>query len=132
MSTDTVTHRKLVRVFTAIGPYLRELKSSESQYFFDCLSVCVSAKAEPDARTFWGWWLTLETKDSQHFEFHYQLGFFDVDGEWQTRALPKKHQAEVARTLREFYDKLETCLEGLSLSMSPSAALEKDHLLSIA
>ncbi|MGO1245897.1 MAG: sigma factor-binding protein Crl [Oceanisphaera sp.] len=132
MSTDTVTHRKLVRILTAIGPYLRELKSSESQYFFDCLAVCVSAKAAPNEREFWGWWLTLDTQDGQHFEFHYQFGFFDIEGEWQGRALPKKHQAEVTRTLRDFYAKLAACLESLSLTISPSATLEKDHVLSLA
>ncbi|MBO1518471.1 sigma factor-binding protein Crl [Oceanisphaera pacifica] len=132
MSTDTITHRKLIRILTAIGPYLRELKSSESQYFFDCLAVCVSAKAEPSEREFWGWWLTLDNQDGQHFEFYYQFGFFDVEGEWQARTLPKKHQAEVTRTLRDFYVKLEACLENQSLTMNPSAALEKDHVLSIA
>ncbi|GGB33615.1 sigma factor-binding protein Crl [Oceanisphaera marina] len=132
MSIDKVAHRKLVRKFTAIGPYLRELKSNESEYFFDCLSVCVSAKAEPQAREFWGWWLTLSTEDGENFEFYYQLGFFDASGEWQERALPKKHQTEVARTLRDFYDKLEGCLDGLSLNARPSPALGKDHLLSLA
>ena len=132
MAIDKVTHHKLVRKFTAIGPYLRELKSSESQYFFDCLSVCVSAKAEPEAREFWGWWLTLSTEDGLNFEFHYQLGFFNASGEWQQRALPKKHQAEVARTLRDFYEKLGVCLDDLSLNIHPSPALGNNHLLSVA
>ena len=132
MTIDKVSHHKLVRVFTAIGPYLRELKSCETQYFFDCLSVCASAKAEPEAREFWGWWLTLDTEDGQQFEFHYQLGFFDAQGEWQLKAIPKKHQAEVARTLRDFYDKLGVCMDGLALSVRPGAALGQDHLLSPA
>ncbi len=132
MTTDTVTHRKLVRKFTAIGPYLREAKSNESEYFFDCLAVCASAKAAPEAREFWGWWLMLTTEDSQNFEFHYQLGFFDASGQWQERALPKKHEAEVARTLRDFYDKLGSCMNSLSLSIRPSPALGNNHLLSAA
>ncbi|ART83253.1 sigma factor-binding protein Crl [Oceanisphaera profunda] len=132
MSIDTVSHRKLVRVFTAIGPYLRELKSCETQYFFDCLSVCMSAKAEPEVREFWGWWLTLDTKDGEQFEFHYQLGFYNAKGEWLLKPIPKTHQAEVARTLRDFYDKLGVCMDGLALSVRPSEAQGKDHLLSPA
>lgn len=132
MSTNQVIHRKLVRQFTAIGPYLRELKSTPAQYFFDCLSVCISAKAEPDAREFWGWWLTLDTQDGELFEFHYQLGMYDRKGEWQIRDIPKTHQAEVARTLRDFYDKLGACFDELALTVRPSAKLGKEHLLSPA
>lgn len=132
MSIDTVSHHKLKRIFTAIGPYFRELKSCETQYFFDSLSVCMSAKAEPEVREFWGWWLTLDTQDGQQFEFHYQLGFYNASGEWLPKAIPKKHQAEVARTLREFYDKLGVSMDGLALSLRAGAALGEDHLLSPA
>jgi hypothetical protein len=51
MTTDKVTHHKLIRKFAAIGPYLREPLSSEAEYFFDCLAVCASAKAAPEKRT---------------------------------------------------------------------------------
>lgn len=132
MTTDKVTHHKLVRKFAAIGPYLREHMSNESHYFFDCLAVCASAKAAPEKREFWGWWLTLSTQDNENFEFHYQLGFYNAAGQWQPQALPKKHEEEVVRTLRDFYDKLGVCLESLSLAIRPSPALGEKHLLSTA
>ncbi|ART79838.1 sigma factor-binding protein Crl [Oceanisphaera avium] len=132
MSIEKVSHHKLVRELTAIGPYFRVLKSREGQYFFDCLAVCVSAKAEPEVREFWGWWLTLDSQDGQHFEFNYELGLFDIQGDWQPKAIPKKHQAEVARTLRDFYDKLGVCMDNLALSVRPCVKLGNDHLLSPA
>lgn len=132
MSIEKVSHHKLVRELTAIGPYFRVLQSSEGSYFFDCLAVCVSAKAEPDAREFWGWWLILESQDGKQFECNYELGLYDSQGEWQLKAIPKKHQAEVARTLRDFYDKLETCMDKLALQVRPCVELGKDHLLSPA
>ncbi|MDP5292647.1 sigma factor-binding protein Crl [Oceanimonas sp. CHS3-5] len=132
MSTETVSHQKLLRVFTAIGPYLRSEQSTENSYFFDCLAVCASAKAAPEKREFWGWWLKLSPKSEQHFEFHYRLGYYDVDGQWRDRAIPRKHEDEVARTLRDFYDKLATCLDELSLSAGPAPELGDKHLLSPA
>lgn len=130
MTINTVTHRRLVRQFAALGPYLRELQSTETQYFFDSLSVCVSAKPEPELREFWGWWLFLTTQDGQHFEFHYHLGLYEADGHWVEKPIPKTHQAEVTRTLRDFYDKLDGCLSELSLSMRSATSLGTDHLLS--
>ncbi|MDV2858039.1 MULTISPECIES: sigma factor-binding protein Crl [Oceanimonas] len=133
MSTETVSHGKLLRLFAAIGPYLRSEQSSQDGYFFDCLAVCVSAKAEPEKREFWGWWLKLVPKSDQSFEFHYRLGHFGGEGgEWQERDIPRKHEEEVARTLRDFYDKLAACLDELSLSAGPAPELGDKHLLSPA
>lgn len=132
MTTEKATHHQLLRKLAAIGPYLRSEVSDESVYFFDCLAVCVSAKAAPEAREFWGWWLTLTRKDEETFEFHYTLGFYDVEGQWQAQTPPKKHQAEVTRTLRDFYEKLTLCLDGLGLKARPSPTLGESHLLSVA
>ncbi|PSJ45459.1 sigma factor-binding protein Crl [Zobellella taiwanensis] len=132
MSTEKVNHQRLVRKFAAIGPYLRSEQSDEQRYFFDCLAVCASAKAAPEKREFWGWWLVLSPREANRFEFDYRLGFFDAAGRWQEQALPRKHEEEVARTLRDFHDKLTTCLDGLSLSAAPSPRLGDKHLLSPA
>ncbi|WP_107853164.1 sigma factor-binding protein Crl [Oceanimonas marisflavi] len=132
MSTETVSHQKLLRLFAAIGPYLRSEQSSQDGYFFDCLAVCASAKLEPEKREFWGWWLELSPKNEQDFEFCYRLGYYGGEGEWQERDIPRKHEEEVARTLRDFYDKLSVCLDELSLSATPSPELGDKHLLSPA
>ena len=100
--SERVTYKRLLRQFAAIGPYLREDLCEEGRYRFDCLSVCVSAKPAPDKREFWGWWLVLEQEDHS-FSYHYQVGFYNADGEWINKPLPKKHQAEVERTLNHFY-----------------------------
>ena len=78
----------MLRQFAAIGPYLREDLCEEGRYRFDCLSVCVSAKPAPDKREFWGWWLVLEQADHS-FSYHYQTGFYNADGEWIDKALPR-------------------------------------------
>ncbi|MCT7655952.1 sigma factor-binding protein Crl [Oceanimonas sp. NS1] len=132
MSTEAVSHQKLLRLFAAIGPYLRSEQSEEQAYFFDCLAVCASAKVEPEKREFWGWWLVLAPQDEQRFEFHYRLGYYDAEGNWQERDIPRKHEEEVARTLRDFYDKLAACLDELSLSATSSPELGDKHLLSPA
>ncbi|WP_116473751.1 sigma factor-binding protein Crl [Zobellella maritima] len=132
MTTEKATHHQLLRKLAAIGPYLRSEMSAESRYFFDCLAVCASAKAAPELREFWGWWMILTMKTEDTFEFHYTLGFYDAAGEWKPQAVPKKHQDEVVRTLREFYEKLGLCLDGLGLKVVPSPALGESHLLSAA
>ena len=44
----TPTHFRLLTTLRAIGPYLREVQSSEGAYLFDCLSVCVNDKKSPE------------------------------------------------------------------------------------
>ena len=110
--SEKVTYKRLLRQFAAIGPYLREDLCEEGRYRFDCLSVCVSAKPAPDKREFWGWWLVLE-QDDHHFRYHYQLGFYNADGEWLDKPIPKKHQVEVERTLNRFYKLISDKLTAL-------------------
>ncbi|MGL5481682.1 MAG: sigma factor-binding protein Crl, partial [Aeromonas veronii] len=107
------------RQFAAIGPYLREDLCEEGRYRFDCLSVCVSAKPAPDKREFWGWWLVLE-QDDHHFRYHYQLGFYNADGEWLDKPIPKKHQVEVERTLNRFYKLISDKLTALECQLAPA------------
>ena len=117
--SERVTYKRLLRQFAAIGPYLREDLCEEGRYRFDCLSVCVSAKPAPDKREFWGWWLVLEQADHS-FSYHYQVGFYNAEGEWLDKPLPKKHQAEVERTLHHFYKLISGKLAQLECTLLPA------------
>lgn len=102
-------HGRLITKFASIGPYLREGQSSESMYFFDCLSSCISAKKEPDCREFWGWWWLL-TPTQKGFEYRYCFGRYDAQGEWTEDKVPQKHQEMVLKTLNDFHEKLTKLL----------------------
>ncbi|MGL5948954.1 MAG: sigma factor-binding protein Crl [Aeromonas sp.] len=97
------------RYLATLGPYLREEQCQPNLFFFDCLAVCASAKAPPEKREFWGWWLTL-AQTEQQFNYHVHTGLFHVDGQWRNKPIPKKHQAEIDRTLRQFLLLLENKL----------------------
>ncbi|MGL4715553.1 MAG: sigma factor-binding protein Crl [Aeromonas sp.] len=116
---ERVTYKRLLRQFAAIGPYLREERCEEGRYLFDSLSICASAKPAPDKREFWGWWLVLE-QDDRHFRYHYQLGFYNADGEWLNKPIPKKHQAEIDRTLSCFYKLISEKLAALECQLVPA------------
>ena len=108
--TKSPTHYRLLSTLRAIGPYLREAQSTDSLYIFDCLSVCVNDKKSPEQREFWGWWLELEKNDDL-FEARYRTGLYDVTGEWQEKALPKKAVEDVTRTQEAFHRKLLETLQ---------------------
>ncbi len=101
---------RLTMKFTAIGPYFRQQESSESSYFFDCLSSCISAKKEPDVREFWGWCFTL-TPTKKGFEYRYYFGRYDAQGKWHRDKVPAKHSEAVLHTLNDFYIKLVSVIE---------------------
>jgi sigma factor-binding protein Crl len=98
-------HGRLVTKFASIGPYLRQAKSSETEYFFDCLSSCISAKKDPDCREFWGWWWIL-TPTEEGFSYRYEFGRFDAQSRWIADKVPQKHSEMVIKTLNDFHTKL--------------------------
>lgn len=113
------TRGRLLRCFTALGPYIREPQCQEGHYFFDCLAVCVNAGVAPEKREFFGWWLTLipqETGLSQN-----TIPVFDKKGLWQEKSLSDKEIRDaVSKTLTDFYPRLQAVLQELDLSLTPS------------
>lgn len=134
VSTDhnKIYFRKRVRVFNAIGPYLREMQCEPTSYFFDCLTVCVDTKEEPEKRQFFGWWMEMKIVDDV-CEYDYQFGLYDEAGEWQKQRIPTSHKEAVTASLTKFYEKLSPCLhEKLALPIKPSPVLAKSRILSAA
>jgi len=129
MESKVPSHYKWVKQLAAIGPYLRECRSREGAYFFDCLSVCISAKKAPDRREFYGWWFTL-TQQGDAFVYSYSYGVFDGNSDWHHREIPSRHQEEVERSLLEFFQKLREQVEAESgLKLAPAGELDaKFHL----
>ena len=124
-NTKIMTHGRLMTQFTRIGPYLRQNKSSEESYFFDCLSVCVDADKAPDKREFWGWWFELSVIKSG-FEYVYEFGKYDKKGHWTQEEVPKDVKDEVQKTLEVFYAKLTAFLdESTELKLVPNALIKK-------
>ncbi|PHM33353.1 sigma factor-binding protein Crl [Xenorhabdus innexi] len=114
------SRNKLLKSFSALGPYLRELKCQNNYFFFDCLAVCVSAKAAPEKREFWGWWLELEQQE-KGFVYNYQIGLFDKHGEWLPMNIKKDADfKQLESTLQAFHQRLSDSLNTLQLTLTPS------------
>lgn len=134
MTTTTLfpPHGRLMTKLTALGPYLREKKSQEGYFFFDCLASCVNADKEPEEREFWGWWLVLTATDNG-FEYSYDFGRYDLSGEWNEGKLPAKHKDAVMKTLVDFHEKLTPFIvDECQLTLSASSNLTQAQLTELA
>jgi len=118
------THYRLLSALKAVGPYLREPQSEEGHYLFDCLSVCVNDKKSPEEREFWGWWLELD-KSEDGFSAKYNVGKYNLAGDWDSQSLPKKAVEEVNRTQEAFHQKL---VDVLSSQFELNVTLDKESV----
>ncbi|MCE0494368.1 sigma factor-binding protein Crl [Vibrio salinus] len=104
------THNRLIATFKAVGPYVREEHCIDGCYVFDCLSVCINDKKEPEKREFWGWWMEL-TKEGEHFSSVSRVGRYDSRGKWVIEEPGTSELEEVKRTHEVFLEKIKTALK---------------------
>lgn len=119
------TRGKLLKRFAQIGPYIREQQCQESQFFFDCLAVCVNKKVAPEKREFWGWWMELE-RNNEQLIYHYQIGLFDKNGDWLHQNISKNDVVEsINETLICFHEFLQLAVNELEMTLIPDEKMNK-------
>lgn len=111
---------RIIKKFNELGPYLREEKCHDNDFFFDCLSVCLTAKQAPDKREFWGWWMIV-TAEEQCFSYRWQIGLFDKQGGWNLKTIPAgAARLQVELSLQKFFPRLVALMSTLETNIKPA------------
>ena len=101
---------RLFKIFTDLGPYFRKLESTENNFFFDCLEVCVDAEKEPEQREFFGWWLVV-TRSEDGFTYQRHNGRYNLDGSWVVCKIKKKDQVLLDASFELFFERLKSLID---------------------